>query len=98
MSSCSRLPAGPKVCVRWKRIAFLTSSGASLSTTQYDHISVLSGPLGCHNADHVPGEIRRYVGEHRRHQAWPVRQLGANAFYQLVEMFDVVITYNALGY
>src|SRR5262249_24557888 len=48
MSSCSRLPAGPKVWVRWRRIAFLTSSGASLSTTQYDHISVLSGPLGCH--------------------------------------------------
>src|SRR4029453_4921381 len=48
MSSCSRLPAGPKVWIRWSRIASLTSEGASLSTTQYDHISVFSGPLGCH--------------------------------------------------
>ena len=50
------------------------------------------------HADHVPGEIRRYVGKHRRYQAWSLRQLGADALYQFIEMLAVVIAYNPLGH
>ena len=48
MSSCSKLPDGLKPWMTDSRTLSLTSGGASLSTYPQAHISMLSGPRGCH--------------------------------------------------